>query len=119
MSAKHRTILLYGDSVFIAGLGETLRAHANFDVVSVIPKPGRVALAGFQPDVVLVDAAQFSPNQVEGLMGTFQPGKNPPFLSLNATDMCMTVVTSRQYPATNQDDLAQVLDMLSNCFPFI
>ncbi len=117
MSVKHRTILLYGDSVFISGLGETLSAHSDIDVVTILPQPGPTTLARFQPNAVLVDAAQFSPNQVETLMNSFQPGKSPPFLSLDATDMYLTVVTTRQYPATSQDDLLQVLDMLSNCFP--
>lgn len=109
---RQRVVLLYGDSVFLSGVAETLRTNPALNVLEVKPQTDPPLLDSQNPDVVLMDAAQITPNQVEVLMASFSANPTPAFLRLNADIQELTVLSAQHYPAVNLSDLTQMLEKL-------
>lgn len=113
MTINRRIALVYGDSVFLVGIVETLRLSADLEVMELKVCEDFSLLANKSPDVVIVDAAQTTPNQIEELMDAFPAGHSPPFLRLSADDMLLTVISAQRFPAVNVLDLTQALEKIA------
>jgi hypothetical protein len=90
MIQSKRMALIYGDSVFLEGLAETLSA----------------------PDFALMEAEQAAANQLAELMRFFPLNHSPPIICLNGDFKQMTVIFAQQFPAASLDDLMRVLEKL-------
>jgi hypothetical protein len=69
------------------------------------------------PDLILVDAQQFTPTQTEQLMATFPAGHSPPIFRLSLEAQRLTVLSSQQFPAASLADLEQVIETISKPQP--
>lgn len=112
--AHVKRVIVYGDSIFLSGIAELLRADAGLEIVEIRLQGGEIKLKNSQPDVVLVDALQTSLNQISALMLSFHSRPGLPFISLNADDKQLTVLSSQQYPAVNLPNLTQVIKNFPN-----
>ncbi len=108
-----KRVIIYGDSIFLSGIAETLRTDSGLKVVEIHPRDGKMKLERSQPDIVLVDASQTSLDQLTALMLSFRSRPGLPFISLNADDKQLTVLSSQQYPAVSLPDLTQVIKNFS------
>lgn len=113
VSINRRVTVIYGDSVFLSGIAATLRCLPELEVLELKTRGDSSLLADKCPDAVIVDAAQTTPNQMEEFMAVFPKEHSPPFLSLKADDMQLTVVFSQHYPAVNISDLTQALEKIT------
>jgi len=113
MTLLHKRVaLIYGDSVLLEGLAEVLRAGGDLIVRSIKPPSDAAALAACHPDLILVDALQTSPSQMEEIAASFPTNHNPPIIHLNLDSQHLTVVSTQQFPAASLDDLEQVLEII-------
>jgi len=104
-----KRVIVYGDSIFLSGIAETLRADLELRVVEIQTQNSEVKLKNSQPDIVVVDSSQISLDQVSLLMLSFPSRPGLPFISLNADAKQLTVLSSQQYPAVSLPDLTQIL----------
>lgn len=87
-------ILLYGNSIFLAGLAEQLAAHAGFDFVTCAALSAVENLADF--DVVLLDLDHSHAGEVLTLFHT-RPDLR--IIGVNAAMSAVTVISGQVYPA--------------------
>jgi hypothetical protein len=104
--------LIYGDSVFLEGIAETLRLRDDLQVMILKPPADPSILAVLHPDLMLVDALQITPNQMESLLSTFPVDRCPPILRVNAGKKQMIAVSAQQFPADSLNDLTYLLEKL-------
>jgi hypothetical protein len=107
-----RKALIYGDSVFLKGIADTLRILPDLEVMEACPKTINTLLADARPDVVFVDAAQMTPLQAEGLLSIFTADHSPSILRLDARNGKMTVHSAQQFPAASFTDLRLALELI-------
>jgi hypothetical protein len=107
-----RKALIYGDSIFLKGIAETLRILPELEVMEACPKTINTLLADARPDVVFVDAAQMTSLQVESLLSAFPDGHSPSILRLDARNGKMTVLFAQQFPAASFTNLRQALELI-------
>lgn len=110
--SQKRAALIYGDSIFLTGVSDTLRLRGDLTVAALPPQADFSAVMALHPDLILVDAQQFTPNQTEQLMATFPDGHSPVILRLNADSQRLTVFSSQEFPAASFDDLAQAIETI-------
>jgi hypothetical protein len=110
---KKRAVLIYGDSIFLTGISETLRVRGNWRVSNLAPQADFAMVLALHPDLILVDAQQFTLTQTEQFMATFPDGHSPPIFRLSLDAQRLTVLSSQQFPATSLDDLVQALETIS------
>jgi hypothetical protein len=104
-------IAVIGDSLFLAGVAASLRQDTARQVIEIAPDgQGLAGLQGHAPNLLLVDAAQSTSEQLATLMSACP---NRPIIALDADAQQVTVRTSPQYPAASFADLAQVIEKLS------
>jgi hypothetical protein len=114
MTSVHRTAVIYGDTLFLKGITEILRSLPGVDVIERKPGDGESLFTETQPDVVLIDAAQISFQQMEQLIASFPIQPCPPFVRLNANVQQLTVHSTQNLPAVNIADLTQALEKICN-----
>lgn len=112
--SQKRVTLIYGDSIFLTGILEMLRTHGDLSVAALPPQADSSAVIALHPDLILVDALQFTPTQTDQLMEFFPSGHSPPILRLSADSQQLTVLSTQIFPAASIDDLAQALEIISN-----
>ena len=107
---EQRTVVLYGNSLFIAGVEASLRDRAGLDVVRVdatLPN-ARQRLTALRPDVVILDlAAPHSEFTIPFLRN--HPGL--PMIGLDMTSSTVIVLSTQRYTALTANDLARVIQM--------
>jgi hypothetical protein len=113
MTFHRRTALIYGDSLFLEGISASLRARGDLSVLSLKPPTDPATLKKLAPDLVLVDASQFTPSQAEDLSSTFAGDHSPPVIRLDLDKQHLTVVSTQQFPAASLEDLEQALEIIS------
>jgi hypothetical protein len=112
-------IAVIGNSLFLAGVAASLRCDLGgikpaWQVIEIAPDgKGLADLEGHAPNLLLVDAAQSTSEQLATLMSACP---NRPIIALDADAQQLTVRTSHQYPAASFADLAQVIEKLSPTF---
>jgi hypothetical protein len=111
----HRTqvVLIYGNSILMEGIADTLRTQGDVQVSTLPPQADASALTALHPDLIFLDALQFSPSQTEQIMNFFPAGEGPPILRLSADTQRLTVLSSQQFPAASFDGLARVIQVIS------
>ena len=116
-SSNPRRIVIFGNSILLVGIAESLRINPALEVVELHSKEEKSLLNGTRPDLVIVDAAQTPSSLLAELMSflSFMPGL--PFISLHADTKQLTIHSTQQYPAVSQSDLTQVIDKLSQYLP--
>ncbi len=112
MTSQRRVALIYGDSVFLTSIAGALCSLPELEVMLVKPRTESL-LTELHPDFVLVDAAQTTPNQMEELMALFPANHSPPFISLSADAMQLTVLSAQHFPAVDLSDLTQALEKIT------
>lgn len=110
---RQKVVVLYGNSMLLEGISESLRKHEGLDVLAVPFQTDSTYLKNLHPDLVLVDAFQFTPNQTEELIATFHEVHPPPIIRLILDSQQLTITSTQQFPAASFDDLEQALDMIS------
>jgi hypothetical protein len=113
MTFLRRTVLIYGDSLFLEGIFASLQARGDLTVVTLKPPTDPATLKNLDPNLVLVDASQFTPSQTEELTSIFLEDHSPAVIRLDLDKQHLTVVSTQQFPATSLDDLEQALEIIS------
>jgi DNA-binding NarL/FixJ family response regulator len=111
-SFRQRAIVIYGDSVLLEGIAESLHKRGNLTVMTVSPQIDSTYLADLHPDLVLVDASQIKLNQIEELTIAFPAEHVPPIIHLNMDSQKLTITTTQQFPAASFDDLERALEFI-------
>lgn len=111
-SFRQRAIVIYGDSVLLEGIAESLHKRGNLTVMTVSPQIDSTYLADLHPDLVLVDASQIKLNQIEELTTAFSAEHVPPIIHLNMDSQKLTITSTQQFPAASFDDLEQALEFI-------
>ena len=114
MASVHCMAVVYGDTIFLAGITEILRSLVGVDVVEIKPKEGDTFFTDARPDVVILDAAETSSHQMEQLIDSFPTQACPVFIRLNANEQLLTVHSTQNLPAVNMADLTQVIERICN-----
>lgn len=110
---RTRVVLIYGNSILMEGIADTLRAQSDVQVSTLPPQADSSALTALHPDLIVLDALQFSPSQTEQMMNFFPAGEGPPILRLSTDSQRLTVLSSQQFPAASLDDLARAIQVIS------
>ena len=95
---KH--VLLYGSSIFLAGLAATLQADPGLDVRQQAPSDGLVDLGDL--DTVIVDFGDAPPAHVLTMLRARPDLK---MVGVNASDGAVTVLSGRVYMAQRLEDI--------------
>jgi hypothetical protein len=109
-------IAVIGNSLFLAGVAASLRRDLGgiksaWQVIEIIPDGEALSgLEGHAPNMLLVDAAQSTPDQLAALMSACP---NRPIIALDADAQQLTIHSSQQFPAASFADLALVIENLS------
>jgi DNA-binding NarL/FixJ family response regulator len=103
-------IMLYGDSLFLAGVEVSLRAMHSFTIVRV---DGTLAEAeaschALRPNVIIIDiSAAHTDDTVRSLSAV--PGLR--LVGLTPASPDVIIFSGQRAPATTMDDLARILQM--------
>jgi len=101
-------VLLYGNSLFLAGVGAILKEHLDLDVIQVnmcLPDAEQHLLAT-RPDVVVFDLT--APHALRGI-ALLKGQPDLPLVGLNADDNTVLVLSARSYEPSTVSDLARVI----------
>lgn len=111
MSASRRVVVLYGSSLFIAGLETCLKGNSEMEVVRIqpaMPDSGR-RLQSLRPDVIIFDGGD---DQLGGLPGTTQLSREHPgalIIGLDAANNSVTILSSQQHLITKSEDIIEAI----------
>jgi hypothetical protein len=116
MTFHRRLVLLYGDSLFFEGISASLSLHARIDLtVEMVKLPTDFStLINLHPNLILVDASQFSPIRSEELHSAFPEEHRPSVIRLDLDKQHLTVVSTQQFPAASLDELEQAFEIILN-----
>lgn len=111
-------LILYGNSVFLAGIQAQLERYAGFELVTVEPRRPEVSelLRARRPYAVLFDLAM-RPTDFPAFLLREQPGLM--LIGLNASSNEMVVLSSHPVQALSVADLIEVLNQKDTVLPFI
>ncbi len=106
-----RRVIICGDSVFLTGVAESLRAMPGLEIVQVNARhPDAAArLAALQPDVIVVDQADAAVNT---LLALLYQRPDLPVVGLDVSRNLLTILSAQEYPAADLSDLARVIQDL-------
>jgi len=108
--AEQRKVVLYGNSLFMAGVEASLRDRDELNVIRIdatLPGAGQ-RLSAFCPDAIIFDLA--APHS-EFVLPFLREHLGLPLIGLDVTSNTVIVLSSRQYTAQTADDLAQVIQI--------
>lgn len=100
-----KRILLYGNSIFLAGLAAQLQRRSGVEVRQQSPSAGRLELAGL--DAVVVDFAEVAPGDVLAILRA-QPDVK--VVGVNAAGSAVTVLSGQVYLAHGVADVLEGLE---------
>jgi hypothetical protein len=104
------TVVLYGNSLFIAGVEASLRDRLGLDVVRInatLPDAGQRLIA-LCPDVLILDLAA---HHSEFAIPFLRKHPGLPVIDLDVTSNTVIVLSTQRYTALTVNDLAQVINM--------
>jgi DNA-binding NarL/FixJ family response regulator len=107
--ADIRKVVLYGNSVFMAGVEASLKSRDEIEVIHIDASlPDAVQeLDVLNPAVVIFDLS--SPPPLRLGLPFVRDHLGLPFIGLDVTSNTVLVLSCQQYPALTVDDLAQVI----------
>jgi hypothetical protein len=106
-----RKILVFGDSSMLAAMAAALRVSPLLHIVERRDGGEAASLSDLHPDVILVDAAQATPEQFRELIPIC-----PSILSVDPLTYQLTVLSS-PHPANPLAEAARVVGILSFALP--
>lgn len=112
MPSTHRTAVVCGDSILLAGIAEFLHSLPGLEVIERKPIDSQSLSAEPRPNVVILDVAQVTFPQIKELIESFPTASSPLFVLLNADGQRMTVYSTQSLPAVTFADLAQVIEKI-------
>ncbi len=104
-----RKVVLYGNSVFMAGVEASLKSRDGIEVIHIdagVPSAAQ-ELDVLDPAAVIFDLS--SPPPVRLGLPFIREHLDLPFIGLDVTSNTVLVLSCRQYTALTVDDLAQVI----------
>jgi hypothetical protein len=107
--ADIRKVVLYGNSVFMAGVEAGLKSRDEIEVIHVdasLPSAAQ-ELDALNPAVVIFDLS--SPPTLRFGLPFIREHLGLPFIGLDVTSNTVLVLSCRQYTALTVDDLAHVI----------
>jgi hypothetical protein len=109
--ADIRKVVLYGNSVFMAGVEAGLKSRDGIEVILIDASlPNAVQeLDVLNPAVVIFDLA--SPPTLRFGLPFIREHLGLPFIGLDVTSNTVLVLSCQQYTALTVDDLAQVIQV--------
>jgi hypothetical protein len=111
MMDTRRTVILYGASLFMAGMEACLRGQPGLDIVRIdaeVPADRR-RLAALQPDALIFDWGDAS---LGGLPGVTQLLRDIPdvlVIGLDLTSQAVTLLSGHQRVVTRVEDVADAI----------
>jgi hypothetical protein len=107
--ADIRKVVLYGNSVFMAGVEASLKSRDEIEVIHIDASlPDAVQeLDVLNPVAVIFDLS--SPPPLRLGLPFVREHLGLPFIGLDVTSNTVLVLSCQQYPALTVDDLAQVI----------
>jgi DNA-binding NarL/FixJ family response regulator len=106
-----RTVVLYGASLFIAGMEACLRNRPGLDVVRVNAEvPGeRRRLAALQPDAIIFDWDDASLGGLPGITQLLRDSPGVRIIGLDLTSNAVTILSGQQQLVTRVEDVADAI----------
>ena len=108
---ERRTVVLYGNSLLMAGVEASLRGRPGLDVVRIdtaLPD-ARERLNAFRPDVVILDL--MAPHHWEFAIPFLREHPGLSLIGLDPNSKTVTVLSNQQHTALTTNDLAQVIQL--------
>ena len=112
MTFHRRAVLIYGDSLFLEGISASLQARGNLTMMTLKLPADPATLKKLDPDLILVDASQFTSGQTEELTSIFPQDHSPPVIRLDLDKQHLTVVSTQKFPAPSLEELEQALEII-------
>jgi len=110
MQEQH-LVVLYGNSLLMAGVEVSLRGRPDLDVVRIdttLPDAGD-RLNTLRPDVVICDLT--APHYSEFAISFLRENPGLPLIGLDPNSKTVTVLSNQQHIALTANDLVQVIQM--------
>lgn len=110
---EHWVVVLYGASLFVAGVETSLRDRPGLDVVridSALPDAGR-RLKFLRPDVIIFDSGDARLDALPGMTQLLRENPGVMVISLDLTSNEVTVLSGQQRLATKVEDLIEAIRM--------
>ena len=118
--ARHKRIVLYGNSVIIGGVGASLERAGQFEVIHLpLCAPGPSDLDAMAPDVVVFDIDYDHPGPAFSLLET-RPGLL--LLGISPEGDLVRLWSRRQFRASSTRDLAALIEGVTSALeecPFV
>jgi len=107
---ERRTVVLYGKSLFIAGVEASLKDRPGLEVVRIAPSFPNAGqrLSAIRPDAIILDLAA---HHSEFTLPFLKKHPDLPLIGLDVTSNTIIVLSSQWYTALTANDLAQVIQM--------
>lgn len=106
-------VVLYGASLFVAGVGTCLRDRRDLDVVridSALPDAGQ-RLKSIHPDVIIFDSGDARLGTLPGITQLLRENPGVLVIGLDLTSNEVTVLSGQQRSATRAEDLVEAIRM--------
>jgi hypothetical protein len=110
MQEQH-LVVLYGNSLLMAGVEASLRGRPGLDVVRIdtaLPDAGE-RLNALRPDVAICDLT--APHYSEFAISFLRENPDLPLIGLDPNSKTVTVLSNQRYTASTVNDLVQVIQM--------
>ena len=110
---ERRVVVLYGASLFVAGVEASLRDRPGLDVVRIdaaLPDAGR-RLKSLRPDVIIFDSGDARLVALPDMTQLLRDNPGVLVIGLDLTNNEVTVVSSQQRSATKVEDLVEAIQM--------
>ena len=114
MERKHG-VLVFGDTQLLRRLAKNLRLSPRLQVFESHTCDEIQAQATFHPELILVDAAQVTPEQFQELLD-FAPATGSVLISVDPLTYQLTILSS-QACARPLAQIVQLIEMLSEALP--
>jgi hypothetical protein len=104
-------VVLYGNSLLIAGVEASLRGRPDLDVVRIDTalSDAGTRLNALRPDVVIFDL--IAPHYSEFAIPFLREHPGLPLIGLDPNSKTVTVLSNQRYTALTVNELAQVIQM--------
>ncbi|MFQ5854340.1 MAG: hypothetical protein ACE5LU_01670 [Anaerolineae bacterium] len=106
-------VVLYGASLFVAGVETSLRDWPGLDVVRVnttLTDAGQ-RLKSLHPDVIIFDSSDAWLGSLPGMTQLLRENSGALVIGLDLTSNEVTVLSGQQRPATKAEDLVEAIRM--------
>lgn len=108
-----RVIVLYGASLFVAGVETSLRDRPGLEVVrieSTLPDTGQ-RLKSLRPDVIIFDSSEARLDALPGMTQLLREHPGVLVIGLDLTSDEVTILSGQQRSVTKAEDLVEVIQL--------